>query len=74
MSLRTFFQPVRGWKNEASRTFQQETTYRRTSKTGRGGLLRQKTLGNINLLGIRLGCFPPQEEDLFMSVQIVEER
>ena len=38
------------------------------------GLLRQKILGNIKLLGIRLGCFPPQEEDLIMSGQIVEER
>ena len=38
------------------------------------GLLRQNILGNIKLLGITLGCFPPQEEDLFMSGQIVEER
>ena len=37
-------------------------------------LLRQKILGNIKLLGIRLGWFPPQEEELFTSGQIVEER
>ena len=37
-------------------------------------LLRQKILGNIKLLEIRLGFFPPQEEDLFISGQIVEER
>ena len=36
-------------------------------------LLRQKILGNIQLLGIRLGWFSPQE-DLFISGHIVEER
>ena len=38
------------------------------------GFLRQKVLRNIKLLRIRLGCFPPKEEDLFMSGQVVEER
>ena len=37
-------------------------------------LLRQKILGNIKILGIRLGYFQPQEEDLFVTGQIVEER
>ena len=37
------------WKNEASRQFQRRATYRRTYKTGHGGLLRQ-IIGNIKLL------------------------
>ena len=43
-------------------------------KLDSSGLLRQEILGKTKLLGIRPGCFPPQEVDLFTSGQIVEER